>query len=179
MTEKGVNVIMDLLNKAFEESKSETVDLVVEHELPGVTPEMIDWWWPHIYMANTLWHPTEHIAFRYEELPSKSGQGGPTKVAVIVEKVSESPASELRLRIEEDQSSFPIPTTYDHVNMSTILGSGDKPIGWIHHDYIARSTFRFPAKTPKQFLEAMRKHNIGEMGQFPKFLPELYKQHAG
>ena len=36
--------VYDTLVKAFEESNSETIDLVVEHELRGVTPEMIAWW---------------------------------------------------------------------------------------------------------------------------------------
>jgi hypothetical protein len=29
-------------------SESKTIDLVVDHTLQGVTPEMIDWWWDHI-----------------------------------------------------------------------------------------------------------------------------------
>jgi hypothetical protein len=28
--------------------KGETVNLVMEHELRGVTPEMLDWWWDNM-----------------------------------------------------------------------------------------------------------------------------------
>jgi len=38
--------------------KSETVSLVIEHELRGVTPEMLDWWWDNMDNDNyKLWNP--------------------------------------------------------------------------------------------------------------------------
>ncbi|MFX1306436.1 MAG: DAPG hydrolase family protein, partial [Promethearchaeota archaeon] len=43
-------------------SNSDTIDLIVVHELSGVTPEMIDWWWDHIDNSERyrLWHPKDH-----------------------------------------------------------------------------------------------------------------------
>ncbi|MEM2125719.1 MAG: hypothetical protein QXQ53_04910, partial [Candidatus Methanosuratincola sp.] len=65
-------------------------------------------------------------------------------------------------------------------------GAGDVPLASIVHEYEAtpdgtrmRSTFILPALVPAELLEALRKHNIGEMAQFSVFLPELYRQKAG
>ena len=67
-----------------------------------------------------------------------------------------------------------------------MLGRDNKPVSWTTHEYKAepygtkmRSTFRLSADTPKQFLDALRQHNKEEMGEFPKFLPKLYKKCTG
>lgn len=170
----------DVITKLLEESKSETVDLVVEHELPGVTPEMIDWWWDNIGTTERykLWHLEDRFSFEWEVSPSKSGHIGAIQIAR--EKFGEFPGGALRIRWE-DPSSVPISTTYSHVLAASILGHDDEPISWIVHEYDAesygtrmRSTFRLPAKVPQQFLDALRKHNKEEMWQFTEFLPELY-----
>jgi hypothetical protein len=45
------------------------MDLVVRHELRGVTPEMIDWWWDNIDTTERyrMWHPDSHLTFEWEE----------------------------------------------------------------------------------------------------------------
>lgn len=177
-------VITDLMREMVEESKSETVDLIVEHELQGVTPEMIDWWWDHIDNTECykLWHPKDHISFEWEVPPIKHGHVG--AIQIVVEKIGETPPVKMRIRWE-DPSSVPISTTYSHVLAASIIGYDDKPLVWLVHEYEAefygtrmRSTFRFPAKMPSSILEALRKHNKEEMGQFSKFLPELYKRRC-
>jgi len=181
MAEEEID-LTDLMREIAEESKSETVDLVVEHELQGVTPEMIDWWWDHINNTERykLWHPEDHVSFEWGVPPSKHGHVG--VVHIVIEKIGETPPIKMRIRWE-DPSSVPISTTYSHVLAASIIGHDEKPLLWIVHEYGAesygtrmRSTFRFPAKMPSFILDAMRKHNEEEMGQFPKFLPKLYKQ---
>lgn len=172
------------MRRAFERSRSKTVDLVVEHELRGITPEMLDWWWGHINNTERykLWHPRAHLSFEWEVPPAKSGHVGATQV--VLEKIGGIP-NILRIRWEES-SSVPIPTTYSHVIAASILGRDDVPIAWITHEYEAepygtrmRSTFRLPAKTPRMYRNALRKHNKEEMQQFPEFLPELYARDLG
>jgi hypothetical protein len=181
MAEKETDLV-DLIRDIIRESKSQTTDLVVEHSLRGVTPEMIDWWWDHI--DNTegykLWHPRDHISFRWEASPSKLGHVGAIQVAV--EKIGETPPIKLRIRWE-DPGSVSITTIYSHVLAASIIDHSNKPAIWLVHEYEAeprgtrmRSTFRFPAKMPPPVLEGMRKHNREEMGQFAKFLPRLYRQ---
>ena len=163
--------------------KGATVSLVVEHELCGVTPEMLDWWWDN--MDNDtyrLWHPQDHLALEWQILPSQVGHAG--AISMACEKISDVPAQILRIRWEEPKAT-PIATIYSHVNVGSILGPGpdDIPVGCIVHEYEEtsygtrmRSTFLLPAFAPQQFLDSLRKHNIAEMGQFPEFLPQLLKQ---
>ena len=68
MQEKDINANRSE-EKILQELGFETVDLVIEHELRGVTPEMLDWWW--INMVNSqyylLWHP---IFLRFPATPA-------------------------------------------------------------------------------------------------------------
>jgi len=155
----------------------------MEHELRGITPEMLDWWWDN--MDNNTYrlrHPQDHIALEWQIPPSQVGHVGAIHMAC--EKISDIPASVIRIRWE-DRRAAPISTIYSHVNVGSALAPGAKdiPIGSAAHEYEAtsygtrmRSTFLLPAFAPQRFLEALRKHNISEMGQFPEFLPHLYKQ---
>jgi hypothetical protein len=181
MTE-GETDLIDIIKEIVKESGSDTVNLVIEHKLREVTPEMIDWWWDHIDNTERykLWHPKDHVSFRWETPPSKHGHIGAIQVAV--ERIGETPPIKLRIRWE-DPSSVPISTTYGHVLAASIIDHDNKPFIWFVHEYEAesygtrmRSIFRFPAKMPPFVLEEMRKHNGEEMGQFSKFLPKLYKQ---
>jgi hypothetical protein len=161
-------------------SKPETVDLVVDHELRGVTPEMIDWWWGHIDTTERykLWHPKDHKSFKWEVSPKKGHVG---VIHRVEEEIGGTPTT-LRIR-QEDPSSIPISTTYSHVVASSTLGPDGKPMSWIVHEYEEmqhgtrmRSTFRLPAGVPQWFIEGLRKHCHEEMANLPKFLPQLYKK---
>lgn len=167
--------------------KSETVALVIEHELKGVKPEMIDWWWDN--MDNDtyrLWYPGEHLALEWQIPPGKVGHVGAIHMAC--EKIgADGPAHILRIRWEAPESA-PIPISYSHVNVGSTLGPGpeDIPLACLVREYEEtpfgtrmRSTFTLPAIIPPQFLDSLREHNIGEMGQFPVFLPDLYVQKTG
>ena len=166
--------------------KDKTIALVIEHELPSVKPDMIDWWWDN--MDNDtykVWHPQDHIALEWQIPASKVGHA--SAIHMACENISDLPAHILRIRWEEPDST-PIPTIYSHVNVGSPLGSGpdDIPLGCVVHEYEAasngtrmRSTFILPGNMPAQFLDALRKHNIAEMGRFPEFLPHLCKQKTG
>ena len=166
----------------FEEIGSETLDLVIDHELHGVTPDMLDWWWKNmIELGNyKLWHPKDHVSAVWEVPPSKESNIGAIHVAE--ERIGEFPARKLRIRVENPASS-PILATYSHVRATSIIAQNNRPVTWIVHEYQAepygtrmRSTFRLSANTPKQLIDALRQHNKEEMGRFSEFLPALYKK---
>jgi len=48
-----------LADKAFERLGPETFDLIIEHEIHGVTPEMLHWWWRSMMTPGNykLWAP--------------------------------------------------------------------------------------------------------------------------
>ncbi|HEX7364548.1 MAG TPA: phloretin hydrolase [Dehalococcoidia bacterium] len=166
--------------------KNKTVALVMNHELQGVTPEMLDWWWDNLD-NNTyrLWHPQDHIALDWQISPAQVGHAGAIHMAC--EKIADEPARMLRIRWEEREAA-PISTIYSHVNVGSPLAPGvdDIPMGSLVHEYEKtsygtrmRSTFTLPAFAPQQFMDNLRQHNIAEMGRFPEFLPQLYKQKTG
>jgi len=161
-------------------SKSETRDVVIDHELLGVTPEMIDIWWT--IMSDTerykLWHPKDHVWAKLEI----EEEGGKTVITQsVLEKIGGMP-SLLRLRME-DPDTIPIQKDYNHVVAASSLDRNGVPYSWVQHQYEdmpagtrMRSTFRIPAKAPGFFEKGLRKHNQEEMGQFPKFLPGLLEE---
>lgn len=183
---KGKDIDLNkLAAEAFQELGPETVDLIVEHELHGVTAEMIDWWWKNMVNPQyyQLWHPQDHVSIAWEVPPAKEGNS--STIHIAEERIGEFPARRLRIR-RVDPASSPILATYSHVRTACIISPNDKPVTWITHEYEAapygtrmRSTFRLSADTPKRFIDALRKHNKEEMGRFPEFLPQLYKQIVG
>jgi hypothetical protein len=161
-------------------SKSETKDLVIDHELAGVTPEMIDAWWA--IMSDTerykLWHPKDHV---WAKLEVKEEGGNTVIIQHVLEKIGGMP-SRLSLRLE-DPDTISIPKEYSHVVAGSSLDRNGVPYAWTQHQYEEmpggtrmRSTFRIPAKAPGFFVKGLRKHNQEEMGQFPKFLPGLLEE---
>jgi hypothetical protein len=163
-------------------SKPETMDLVIDHELIGVTPEMIDWWWMNMVNSDyyKLWHPEDHVSIEWEVPPVREGNIGAIHIAE--EKIGEFPVTKLRIKVI-DPATSPIVATYTHVRATCTIDANGNPATWIVHEYESqpggtrmRSTFRLPADSPREFVDALRKHNKEEMGQFPKFLPGLYRQ---
>ena len=171
-----------IMEQILKRSKGKTIDLVVDHELPGVTPEMIDWWWDNIDSSDRykLWHPDDHKSFEWEISPKQGHVGA-------IQRIVENIGLPTMLRIRwEDPSSSPIPIEFSHALVGSTLDSEDKPITWLLHEYEQiengtklRTTFRLPAKAPKPFIEALRKHNIEEIGEFTNFLPALYEESKG
>ena len=174
---------IEIMVKAFEDSNGETVDLVVEHELPGVTMEMLNWFFQNVSKYYKLWYFEDHISEERIDDP-KQGQGA-SRIRIAREKFGDLPFCDLRLRHEEPGDS---PFTYlynQDIKWSSILSPDDKPIGCITHESKSessgirmRSVFRFPAKTPQWLIDAVHKHNREEMGRLPVFLPDLYKQNV-
>ncbi len=174
------NISYWILIRIARKSGSNTRDLIVEHELSGVTPEMVDWWWDNINYTERykLWHPKDHKSFKWEVSP-KNGHVG------TIQSVIETVKFPTLLRIKwEDINSIPITASYSHFLAASVLDNHDKPISWLLHEYEPnkdgiklRTTFKLPAKAPQWFVKSLKKHNIGEIGEFPNFLPELYAEN--
>jgi hypothetical protein len=167
-----------------ERDEKKSIDLVIDHELEGVEPEMIDWWWKNMVDPPYYkwWHPEDHISIEWEVPPVREGNIGAIHIAG--ERIGEFPAARLRIQVV-DPAASPIAATYGYVRATCIIDADDNPVTWIVHEYEScaggtrmRSTFRLSADTPQRFVYALRKHNKEEMGQFPKFLPKLYLQKS-
>lgn len=180
MTENKPSAL-EVWMKAYEESNGEYIDLVVEHgELAGITMEHLKWWGTYMNdpVRYKMWHPEDHISHRIKTMTDKDGKV--VSIMYAEERIGDYGASVLRLR-QEDPDSSPVHQVYKPVATNTALGPNDEVIGGVYHEcepsangMLMRSTFRLPAKTPQEFLDAMYEHSKTEMGNLPKFLPELY-----
>lgn len=179
------DTVLDVLMKAYEESEGGYVDLVVEHgELNGITLEHLKWWGQSMNdpVRYKMWHPEDHISHYVETLIDKNGKA--VNVMYAEEKIGEYASSTLRLR-QEAPDSAPVHQIYEPMATNTLLGPEDEEIGGVYHEcrptpngMLMRSTFRLPVKTPKSLLEAICEHSKTEMGNFPKFLPQLYQKES-
>jgi hypothetical protein len=163
-------------------SRSETKDIVIDHVIPGVTPEMIDTWW--LIMSETenyrLWHPKDHFWARLE---IKEEAGNTTAIQHVLENIGGIP-SLLHLRLE-DSDKITIKKEYSHAVGGSSLNNSGIPYAWVLHQYEEmpggtkmRSTFRIPVKAPGFFVDSLRRHNREEMSQFSKFLPKLCQERG-
>ncbi|TDA33132.1 MAG: phloretin hydrolase [Hadesarchaea archaeon] len=159
----------------------EYVEVVVDHDLEGVTPEMIDWWWYNLDPERyKLWHPKDHKSFRWEAHPRF---GHEQAIHVAEEDIGEATMT-LRIRWE-DPKKVPIPITMPHAIAASIIGEDGEPMAWLVHQYERtpkgtrmRSTFRLPPIVPEEFAKNLYKHCREEMGNLPRFLPELYRKET-
>jgi len=101
---------------------------VVDHMVPGVTEEMIDWWWVNMEKGYELWCPDEHKGFKWEVTPPLGGHIGAVQIAT--ESIDYGPV--MHLRIEwvdpnlgtDEQKKF---WTYEH--LLTAAGPTDPRTG--------------------------------------------------
>jgi hypothetical protein len=154
-------------------------EVSAEHEIHGVTPEMIDWWWVNMEKGYPLWCPEEHKSLEWE-VPPKTGDHV-AAIQIVEESVGGGPIMKIRLSLQ-DPSSCPVPVDYDHLALWAPLDPDNKPMAYVIHQYKAteygtllRSTFHSVMQLPEDFGERFLKHNKDEISNFPKFLPQLYQ----
>lgn len=157
--------------------------LVNYQEIPGVTPEMIDWFWDNMEKAYYLWAPDEHVSFVWEIPPAQNGHVG--AIHIVREVEPPMPEKTLRMRFETPKAS-PTPLIYSHAVVIGRLAPdapavGGEPISYTIHEYEAtpngtrmRSSFMLEKGWTAQGREALSNHNKKESTGFSRFLPQLY-----
>lgn len=174
--------------------------IVVDHIIPGVTAEMLDWWWVNMEKGYELWCPDEHKGFRWEIKPPLGGHIGAVQIAT--ESIDYSPVRDIRIEWvdpnlgTQEQKDF---WTYEHLLTASTTGSqpGTQPGIELSHQWEAipggckmRSCMhRFRGPPPgdpsagsepphpsgkKPSGGGWRAHNIAEVGTFKAFLPALW-----
>jgi hypothetical protein len=176
---------IDVVMQAYRESNGAYIDVVVEHGLlPGLKIEHLKLWDDYIHIPKyyKMWHPKDHIS---HSMKTVEENGKPVTYMYAEERIGDYGASKMCLR-KEPVDSAPVKQKYKPVATNTSIGPGGETLGGVYHEMqptdtgiIMRTTFRLPAKIPKDYVEAMKKHSLEEMANFPKFLPELYGKRAG
>jgi hypothetical protein len=159
-----------------EEKKDLVYDVVIDHELHGITIEMIAWWGANIEKGYPLWHPEDHIS--HTPFPVRPGE-----FAIAKEKMGDGPVMELRLQSTGLDEVVDLPIVYtDYVTVGGQPDLDSKVRSYLTHQYEAtsygvrgRSIMHREEGMPRKFAEAFRKHCTEEVGRFPEFLPQLWK----
>ncbi|MBN2418295.1 MAG: hypothetical protein JXL81_02840 [Deltaproteobacteria bacterium] len=178
--------------------------MVVDHVIPGVTTEMIDWWWVNMEKGYELWCPDEHKGFKWAIKPPMNGHIGAVQIAT--ESIDYGPVMDLRIEWvdpnlgTQEQKDF---WTYEHLLTAGSTGEqpGTIPMVMLSHQYEAipegckmRSCMHgFPkpppgSGPPPEFKFEMKEHptgkkptgggwpahNVAEVSTFKNFLPALW-----
>jgi hypothetical protein len=174
--------------------------IVNDHVIPGVSAEMLDWWWVNMEKGYELWCPDEHKGFRWEVKPPLGGHIGAVQIAT--ESIDYSPVMPIRIEWvdpnlgTDEQKQF---WTYEH--LLTAAGPTDPRSGKmsvvLSHQWEAipggckmRSCMHgIPGGPPggpppgpipphpsgkKPTGGGWRAHNIAEVSTFKAFLPALW-----
>ena len=153
--------------------------IVVDHIIPGVTEEMLDWWWVNMEKGYPLWEPNDHKSFVWEVPPPVGGYLGAIQIAE--EKMGPTPPVKIRIRWD-DSKDCPIPQVYDHAIVASGIGPDGQVRAMILHQYEAtprgtkmRSTMRYAGPVPPRMPQIWSNHDRAEVSTFPTFLPDLYR----
>jgi DAPG hydrolase PhiG domain len=187
-----------------EEQKFPSGWIVVDHIIPGVTTEMLDWWWVNMEKGYELWCPDEHKGFRWQVKPPLGGHIGAVQIAT--ESIDYGPVRDLRIDWVDPNLGTPDHKkfwTYEHLLAagSAAAKPGDPPWVMLSHQYEAipggckmRSCMHVPPGMPpgvdptisapgplpphpsgkKPSGGGWRVHNIAEVSTFKAFLPALW-----
>ena len=169
---------------------------MVDHVIPGVTAEMLDWWWVNMEKGYELWCPDEHKGFRWEVKPPPGGHIGAVQIAT--ESIDYGPVRDIRIEWVDPNLGTPEQKdfwTYEHLLTASASGAqpGARSRIELSHQWEAvpggcklRSCmhqFRGPppgSPSPphpsgkKPSGGGWRAHNIAEVSTFKVFLPALW-----
>jgi hypothetical protein len=177
--------------------------MVVDHIIPGVTTDMLDWWWVNMEKGYELWCPDEHKGFKWEVIPPPGGHIGAVQIAT--ESIDYGPVMDIRIEWVDpnlgtkEQKDF---WTYQHLLTASggPPGPGSKAVV-LSHQWEAipggckmRSCMHgFPGGPPRGESSAFPPgstpphpsgkqptgggwpaHNIAEVSTFKNFMPALW-----
>jgi hypothetical protein len=175
--------------------------LVVDHVIPGCTPEMIDWWWVNMEKGYELWCPDEHKGFRWVVPPPLGHHIGAIQIAT--ESIDFGPVLNRRIDwVDPNIGTEEIKNwlVYEHVLTACGVKDPDEPTKiTLSHQWEAipggckmRSTVHaipgrkpgppnvagtMPPKHPSGKNPTgggWMAHNIAEVSTFKAFLPALW-----
>ena len=169
-----------------------------QHVLPGVTAEMMDWWWANMEKGYYLWAPGSHKRFSWVRTPWE--HGFLRSAHMISESVGQGMpvfgGSGVQIN-RLDLSYFPFTSALDHVICEGVFNNRgefvdatvhmwqDSPAGCIHVDAaVANPGISEPPAFVLEMLAAdpdvklvppsATDHGEYEASRWPRFLPALY-----
>lgn len=158
-------------------------ELMLHHELPGVTVPMIHWWFDNIDTTERyqLWDPKNHLKFKWVVDPHINGHVG--AIHKVLQKMNGIPIS-MSFRYTEPKDEDKT-QGYDNIVTADCCGFLVGKIirsryiyEWKETSYgvLVSSRYIIAGWTPKSFVEAVYNHDYLEQKRLAGFLPELYKK---
>ena len=166
----------------------------LDWELEGVTPDMIDWHWANLEKSYFLWHPSQHVAFRWLIPPTQKCFLGAVHEASQLRE--DGSRREPKIRYEDiallDKEIQDL-IVYDHVCVDAALDVAQEkdvakapPLGYRVHQWqscdagvIGRSTAitLHPTDLERELQEGRlwAAHAAEECGNWGIYLPQLYR----
>lgn len=171
-----------------------------QHFLPGVTPEMVDWFWANMEKCYYLWAPGSHKRFNWVKSPSEVGF---LNSSMIIAQLEYPGAPVITVPIQMlSLDYFPFTTCLEHVYIDGTFNDKNEYVGSRIHmwqavpggtvhitsgientritelpSFLKNQPVVTPAEAAKN-LETAEKylpHDEYEAAMWPRFLPTLYK----
>ena len=174
-----------------------------QHFLPGVTPEMLDWFWANMEKGYYLWAPGSHKRFNWVKAPWQ--YGFLNSAHMISETMGENRpvfgGSGVQInRLGLDY--FPFTTALDHVIVEGVFNDLGEFVDMTVHmwdacpggsRHITASVASTTTHEPPHFIKEMlaenpqaleqnaapSDHSEYEASRWPQFLPQLYQLWLG
>jgi len=175
--------------------------MVVDHIIPGVTAEMLDWWWVNMEKGYELWCPDEHKGFKWEVKPPLGGHIGAVQIAT--ESIDYSPVMDIRIEwVDPNLGTKEQKDFWKYEHLLTAAGptdpqSGSQPSVVLSHQWepipggckMRSCMHALPGGPPgghppgpvpphpsgkKPTGGGWPAHNIAEVSTFKAFLPALW-----
>ncbi len=175
--------------------KGYLVATCAQHFLPGVEPEMLDWFWANMEKGYYLWAPGSHKRFNWVKAPVEYGF---TKSAHMISEVMVPNGPVFGgdgVQINRmDLDEFPLENCMEHVIMECVRNDlGEFVDATIHMwemadggtNHVVCSVVNTRVSAPPSFVfanpaaaatpEQSAYHSEYEASMWPKFLPQLYR----
>jgi len=162
--------------------------------IPGVTAEMVDWWWGNMEKGYHIWAPGEHYGFAWAVAPCEIGYEGSVELSYEFDPVH--PIRITRLGMQH----YPFTFCEEHCWLSSFTGDPDDGFlihmhteveGGIHWRTVSVGSEQRMRKMKEQ-MEAAQKaglpprkmpniaaHMEYESGRLKDFLPQLFNLWKG
>lgn len=159
--------------------KDYVVTADVTEYIPGVTAEMVDWWWGNMDKGYHVWAPGEHYGFDWVVPPNEVGYEGSVEASYEFDPLH--PLILTRRSIKE----YPFTDCYEHCWMSSgMLGPVETTLIHMYQDVEGGIYWRSVQFLTRPMAELMASiadkmpdtasHMEYESGRLNAFLPQLY-----
>ena len=160
-------------------------EIMLHHELPGVTVPMVYWWFDNIDTTERykLWDPKNHLKFEWKVNPHTNGHIG--AVHKVRQKMAGIPMSmSFRYTVPDEKE---LTQGYTDVVTADCCGFFFGKIircgyvyEWKETDYgvLVSSRYLASKRAPKFLIKAVYDHDYPEQKRLADFLPELYAKNA-